>query len=428
MRRRLGAGHRRHVAVIAEGHDVFLLVFLPLEEGLVGGVDVETRVIGLVDQFLGVGPLVADAGVIVLERVLFVFASLDVGEQRCLVRRHLDAAHDDVAHVPGLGVEHVEGIPLVLHAEVEQLRVVAPDHALVEVGGGQAVGRPQPQVLGHEREVVQVAGAQDDRVDLGGGAVLEGRGILFDLLQQRHFLPVIRPLVAHRRGAVRYRDRLAAVFPALRADVLGRVRGADDQDILVLEFHRVAEIVRVQHAAVEGFETLEVGHVRRREVAGRNHDVIEFLAVFVILLFVVCGDCEHSRGFVVGDVTHRRIEANPRAHAGLLDATLDVIVQHRARRIGCDRLAEVVLEKIVGELEAFLGSVGPEVTIHAAVDRLAAVLVETGSPGVAPQAAPVLLLLEADDVRNLGALLLGRLKCPELRQAARTGAYHCYTL
>ena len=66
--------------MIAERHDVFLLVFLPLEEGLVGGFDVEARVIGLVDQFLGISTLVTDAGVIVLERVFRLLARLDVGE------------------------------------------------------------------------------------------------------------------------------------------------------------------------------------------------------------------------------------------------------------------------------------------------------------------------------------------------------------
>ena len=80
VRRRLGPGHRRRIAVIAESHDIFLLVFLPFEESLVGGLDVETRVIGFVDQLLGIGTLVANTGIIILERVFCFLARLDVGE------------------------------------------------------------------------------------------------------------------------------------------------------------------------------------------------------------------------------------------------------------------------------------------------------------------------------------------------------------
>ena len=222
-------------------------------------------------------------------------------------------------------------------------------------------------------------------------------------------------------------DRLAAVLPALRTDILGRVRSADDQDVLVLEFHRVAEIVRVQHAAVEGFETFEVGHVRGREVPGGDDHVIELLGILDVLVQVVRGHLEHARALVVGDVAHRRVEAAPVAHAGFLDAALDVIEEHRARRIGCDRPAEVILEKVIGEFESFLGTVRPEVAVHAAVHGFA-VIVETRAPGIAPQTAPVCLFFEADDIRNFGALFLRRLECPQLREAARARTDDCYTL
>ncbi|MNN91313.1 hypothetical protein D3C81_2094120 [compost metagenome] len=48
------AGHQRAVALVAVAHDVFVLVVLPLEEGLVHRGDVEARVVGGVDQLLDV--------------------------------------------------------------------------------------------------------------------------------------------------------------------------------------------------------------------------------------------------------------------------------------------------------------------------------------------------------------------------------------
>ncbi len=49
-------------------------------------------------------------------------------------------------------------------------------------------------------------------------------------------------------------------------------------------------------------------------------------------------------------------------------------------------------------------------------------LVEAGAPGVVPQAAPVGLLFETDDFRNVGALVGSRFEGPELCQAGRSGA------
>jgi hypothetical protein len=69
----------------------------------------------------------------------------------------------------------------------------------------------------------------------------------------------------------------------------------------------------------------------------------------------------------------------------------------------------MLLEGVVGELQALLGAVRPQITVHGAMDRLAE-LVEPGAPCVVPQTAPVRLLLVADDLRNLGPLGLGGLE------------------
>jgi len=274
---------------------------------------------------------------------------------------------------------------------------------------------------------MQVPGAQDDRVDVLLGAVLEGAGLVLDLLQQRNLLPVFRPIERRGRRAVAERDRLGTVLVTLRADVLGRIAAPDDQDVLALEFEGVAEIVRVQHPAVEPFEPLKVRHVRGREMAGGDHHVVELFRGTGVRLQVLRGDREFPRILRIGHPAHRGAKADPVAHAGLLDPPLDVVPQHLARRIGGDRLAEVLLERVVGEFEALLRAVRPEVAVHAAMDRLA-VFVETGAPGVVPQAAPVGLLFVTHDLGNLGALFRGLLKGAQLRQAARSGTDNRHTV
>ncbi len=77
------------------------------------------------------------------------------------------------------------------------------------------------------------------------------------------------------------------------------------------------------------------------------------------------------------------IELDVVRDAALLDAALDVVVQDGARRIGRNGAAEMLLEAIVGELEALLGTVRPEIAVHAAMNRLA-VLVRAGAPRVVP--------------------------------------------
>jgi hypothetical protein len=79
----------------------------------------------------------------------------------------------------------------------------------------------------------------------------------------------------------------------------------------------------------------------------------------------------------------------------------------------------MLLEAIVGEFQALLGAVGPQIAVHAAMDRLA-IFVEPGTPGVVPQSSPIALLLEADNLRDVRPLAGGRLECPKLRQSGRT--------
>ncbi|MPL84473.1 hypothetical protein SDC9_30438 [bioreactor metagenome] len=421
MRRRHRAGDHRFVGMVAEGHDVFRLVVLPLEEGLAGAVDVEGRIIRLGDQFLDVVTLILDRVFDVIRSLLAFLALGHVGDQRLLVGRHRDPAHDDVADIPGLGVEHVEGEPLVLHAEVEHLRIVDVDHALVEVGGREPVRRLQPQAVGQEREVVLVTGAQDDRVDMLRRAILEIGSLALDAHEALLLFPVLGPFEAHRRAAIAGGDAFRAVFPALRADVLGRIGGADDQHVLALELARVAEVMGMHDAAVELVEARIFRHVRRGEMPRGDDHMVEALLVDMVALHVVHGDGEIPGLLVELDPAHDRVEADPAAHAGLVHPPLDVVDHDGARRVGGDLLAEMLLEGIVGEFEPLLRTIGPEVAIHRAVDRLA-ILVGAGAPAVVPQPPPGLLLLEADDLGDLGPLLRGGLEGPELGKAGGSGA------
>src|SRR5262249_57603166 len=88
----------------------------------------------------------------------------------------------------------------------------------------------------------------------------------------------------------------------------------------------------------------------------------------------------------------------------------DVIEEHRAWRKGRYGLLEVVVESVVGELQNFLRSVRPQIAIHAGMDRLA-IFIGAGAPGVVPQAAPIALLLVANNVWDLCFLACSQLKC-----------------
>lgn len=204
-----------------------------------------------------------------------------------------------------------------------------------------------------------VSSAEDQRIDLLGGAVEEMGSFVLEPRQQRPLLEIIRPFEAHRLRAVARRHRFRAVFPALRADILGRIAAADDQHVLALEFQRIAEVVGMQHAAVEGLHPFEIGDVRRREVAARDHDVIELLVIHAVLGTVMRRHRELLRLLIETHHAHGRAETHPFAHIGLLDATLDIVPEHGARRIGGNGLAEMLFERIVGEFQAFLGAVRP---------------------------------------------------------------------
>src|SRR5262245_6597829 len=86
----------------------------------------------------------------------------------------------------------------------------------------------------------------------------------------------------------------------------------------------------------------------------------------------------------------------------------------------------MVVERVVGELQALLGTVRPQIAIHAAMYRLA-IFIGSGAPRIVPQAAPIGLLLEADDLRKSGALGFRLLERPQLTEPAWARTDDCNT-
>jgi hypothetical protein len=176
-------------------------------------------------------------------------------------------------------------------------------------------------------------------------------------------------------------------------------------------------------AAGELVESLERRHVRRGEVPGRDDDLVELLGPAPAFVPGLHGYRELPGLLVVADPPDGGVELDELADVVRLGPPGDVVAKHFARRERRDRLPEVLVEGVVGELEALLGPVGPQVAVLAAVYWIA-VLVEPGAPGVVPQSTPVALLLETSDLGDLGTLPASLLEGVQLCQPARSGANH----
>ena len=184
--------------------------------------------------------------------------------------------------------------------------------------------------------------------------------------------------------------------------------------------------MRVHEAAVEALEAFVMRHVRGREVTGGADDVVELFGVGAVLGVVVHGDRELPGCIVIRHPAHGGVEADHVAHTGFQHATFDIVEEDGARRVGGDLLAEMLFERIIGEFETLFRAIRPKVAVHGAVDRFT-VFIETGAPSVVPEAAPVLLLLEADDLGDLFAICAGGLEGAKLRQTRWPGTDDCHT-
>src|SRR5690606_28689051 len=153
----------------------------------------------------------------------------------------------------------------------------------------------------------------------------------------------------------------------------------------------------------------------------------ELLAHHAVFLQLAHGDGELAGVLAVFHRMHGGVEADLVAQAAAFDPPHDVVAQHRPRRIRRDGPAEVLFEAVVGELQALLRAVRPQVAVHARVHGLA-VLVQAGAPGVVPHSPEIGLLLEADDFRDFGTRAAGGIEGAKLGQAAGAGAEYGDTL
>ena len=268
---------------------------------------------------------------------------------------------------------------------------------------------------------MQVAGAQDHRVELPRLAAREVDRAAVEAVDERQLLHAVRPVVADRPGAVGHRHRAGAHLERLHADVLGGVGGADEQDPLVRQVLGAAEVVGVLDRAGEGVDALEPGHVGEAEVAGGDDDAVELGGGGAARAEVLHGHGEVVLVAVVVHPAHGRGELHLVLDLRPAHAAVDVVPQHFARWVGRDRPAEVLVEGVLGELQGLLRAVRPQVAVHRGVHRLA-VLVDPAAPAVVPLAAPVVLLLVADDLGDRGARALRGLEGPQGGDAAGAGS------
>mmetsp|Transcript_82449 Transcript_82449/g.145484 ORF Transcript_82449/g.145484 Transcript_82449/m.145484 type:complete len:203 (+) Transcript_82449:296-904(+) len=189
--------HDGLVRLVAEGHDVIMLVVLPVHKGLHNTLHVKVWVICLLDQSFGVVGLEANARFIAAIESILGLSPLLPFFVHCGSIWKGDAAEDHISHPPCLCIKHVEGQPLVLHANVKETRVAGPHQALIEGINPEAVCCLQLQIVSHEREVMQVPSAHNDCVNLCSLTILESTGSSVDPLQERNCLEVLGPMKAH---------------------------------------------------------------------------------------------------------------------------------------------------------------------------------------------------------------------------------------
>lgn len=139
MHRRCGAGECRCESPVSVLHDGLFLVTFPDLEHLDHGRDVEVGMVGEVYEMLGVVAVEVDFFVRRFEKAVAVVPWLAIGNHGAFVRQ-IDAPNDHVASDPRLSVERVL---LILHAEVQQSRVLLPSHPLEKPVGPQRDWRSQ---------------------------------------------------------------------------------------------------------------------------------------------------------------------------------------------------------------------------------------------------------------------------------------------
>mmetsp|Transcript_32943 Transcript_32943/g.95077 ORF Transcript_32943/g.95077 Transcript_32943/m.95077 type:complete len:386 (+) Transcript_32943:555-1712(+) len=238
---------------------------------------------------------------------------------------HFDAAHNDVTSVVRLHVDHREGECLVLSADVEELVVLLPHDTLVEIGRVEIVRRFQPQGLGQERIMVQVARAEDDGVRLEGRSIDEVHSLALNALYIRPFVDVSRPYILTPLRAIAHRRACRAVLDAGDSDVFARVVIPNAQNMLPLHLLGVLEILAVQHLAREALQALYLGEAWEPVVTCAHEEEVGRVYGGRSGGEVMDLDTKLTSGRIVGHVLNLMPELNEMSNSFLLGPCSDVV-------------------------------------------------------------------------------------------------------
>jgi len=301
MNRRLSAREDRGEGLVSVGKDVPEFVSFPNVENF-GDIQV-VGILVLFAKILHEGSLEADLFVTVFQVQLFLFPFVSISHHG-LLRRQLNVAHNDVARPKTLLVKHGEGVILILGPDVEKLAITAfeEEAAFVQIRREQSVPALQSELVGEEWISVEISSAEEDGVNVSAAAILEVNRVTLDLGQQRSLFDRFGPVVSHGLGSPGADDVFGAIFDALKGDVLGGIRSANQEQSLARELVGVTEVVRVHHATGELFNAGEGRDVRGGIVTGGHNDVGEALrGQHDIVLQILNNDGEVVGIFVVND-------------------------------------------------------------------------------------------------------------------------------
>src|SRR5699024_10907649 len=278
-------------------------------------------------------------------------------------RWKFDFPHDDIAREPRLGIEHVESVVLILHAQIDEPRLILEEHSFIELVWVQAVSVVQAELVWQKREVVLISRAQHHIVELLAGPVFKMHHIAFEACDERLFFDALGPIDADGFASIAERDRFGAMLKTLNADVLCRIAAADQQKVAIDVGFYAAEIMGMEHVARKGLNAFKIRHVRHRKVTRSHDQIVEYLGVGSVVFKIFKHHRKLLGFFVKIDPSSHGIETNVLTRVALLNPTLNVIEQHFSRRVRGYRPTKMLIKGVVRKLKTFLWTVRPQVSI-----------------------------------------------------------------
>ena len=191
-----------------------------------------------------------------------------------------------------------------------------------------------------------------------------------------------------------HRHRFTSIFPALRANILGRIRSAQDQDVFIGKLPGFSKVMGMQNTAIVVFKTFIMRKVWDRKVSRRHDNMIKIFCSFTIKQAIAHGDIKAVTNRA--NIAHKCVKLDSIPHPSLFHTTHNIIQQHGTRRVRSDRFAKMFFKAVVREFQPLFGTIRPKVTIHRPVTRIA-MFIGTSPPRILPQTTPISLLFIAHD-------------------------------